>query len=122
MADDDTTAPVRYDSFTGLNMISVQWLIDYAYFGDVHEDGYEGDPYFKMKCLERNLTECDSGFIASIQEGGVKTPVRFDPETGELINGHHRVVVAWLLGIEEIPYADYGTTDYDLPQSYPGAN
>ena len=69
----------------------------------------------KMEMWERKLRECGPRFIDSIRERGVESPICYcapdawdalDTDTPVLTNGHHRVVCAWLLGIEYIPYTE----------------
>jgi hypothetical protein len=91
--------------------VSVQHLIDTATFGDALDKDYEAsnDPKLKMKCLEEKFDELSDFFIQSVENNGIENVICYDPHSDRLRNGHHRVLMAWLLGISELEY----TTDMD---------
>lgn len=102
-------------------IVSISHLIEHSAFGDVCEisdlDLHKRDQNYKMQILALKIERINPDFVSSIRKNGILLPVKYDPTSDRLINGHHRVAVAWLLGIEEIPFdLDGEGDDWDLPQ------
>lgn len=99
--------------------VSIRTLIERSAFVDAYP---ERCAKAKVRCLDDKLDDLTPRFIASIQERGIVTPVCYDPESDTLLNGHHRVVAAWLLGVEFVPYTtrfnDSNTQHHDLPSGW----
>lgn len=60
----------------------------------------------------------DSGFghlVDAILENGFDPswPIGYRPDEGEIYEGHHRIVAAILLGLDEIPYTANGNRWYE---------
>ena len=94
----------------GAPHVLVAWLISDMVDCCDFESGYHKNKY---DLWDQKLDECSSEFIAHISEFGVLDPVYYNPNgdpweynhhTPYMSNGHHRVVCAWLLGIEYIPF------------------
>ena len=89
-------------------MANVEKLWHDAIFGDA-EDSRSGDYGSrwmddKEACMLAKFDELPRNFIESIEAEGVKTPIVYSPERNRVSNGHHRLLVAYLLGIKEIEY------------------
>lgn len=61
----------------------------------------------------------DTGFghlVESILENGFdhNSPIGFNPIHGIITEGHHRIVAAILLCLDEIPYSQYGGGDWSI--------
>ncbi|AXH67210.1 ParB-like nuclease domain protein [Streptomyces phage Wofford] len=58
----------------------------------------------KERCMLEKFDELPLEFIESIAKDGIKTPIVWNPDKNMITNGHHRLLVAYLLGITEIEY------------------
>ncbi|QMP84140.1 ParB N-terminal domain-containing protein [Streptomyces phage Coruscant] len=81
-------------------IISVNWLMKNAIFNDQNEN----ETVIGM--WERKASEMSDGFVESISEHGVMGEIVYSLEENRVYNGHHRLLVAWLLGIEYIGFVD----------------
>lgn len=97
--------------------MSVEWLMENAKFGDV----------VAYSCAEQmwdeKLNELGDKFIESVRKDGIKASLSFDHDSKTLHNGHHRLLLAWLLGIEFINVTERGESDdsWDkIDQGFPG--
>lgn len=91
----------------GVPHARVKYLVEEATSCDLdHMSEARGDRRILWR-LKAN--ELDAEFCADVVENGIKTPVEFFPpdmadlEGYELGDGHHRVILAYLLGHEFIP-------------------
>ncbi|WXW92504.1 ParB-like nuclease domain [Streptomyces phage Enygma] len=88
--------------------VNVEKLWHDAIFGDASDSrtGGYGSRYMddKEKCMLDKFDELPRAFIESIEKDGIKTPIVYSPERNRVTNGHHRLLVAYLLGITEIEY------------------
>lgn len=78
----------------------------------------------KLEMWNRKFSHLGLDFLDDIYEKGIKTPICYWPEAGNglLRNGHHRVVCAWLLGIEYLPFTENKVeSDHGGPRSYSGS-
>lgn len=81
-------------------------------FGIIEREEYEclmntlADANTKQKVLDWKLEECDERFIRSVTNCGIRIPIAM--VENEILNGHHRIAVAQLLGIK-IPVDMYDT-------------
>lgn len=80
--------------------VSVEHLIMKAGLSDADSDS-EAD---RWQCWDQKFWELGPKFVESIQQNGIARPVDYEPDDDWLVNGHHRVIVCWLLGIEQIEY------------------
>ncbi|QJD50760.1 ParB-like nuclease domain protein [Streptomyces phage Bmoc] len=88
--------------------VSVAKLIESAIFNDaVAKD------HTTMQMLEEKFDDLFIGnpeFIDSCTRG-ILDPIIYLPESNTVFNGHHRVLIAWLLNVEFIEYTDDWTED-----------
>jgi hypothetical protein len=85
-----------------IGRVSLDLLMSSAEFRDAL-DPSEAE---KWHMLEHKLEGTHPAFIESIAEAGVVVPVNYSPRHNALYNGHHRILIAWLLGLESVPYYD----------------
>jgi hypothetical protein len=85
-----------------MKMYSVQALIDNALFYDCEALGLTRD-----ELLLRKLGELSDAFMDSCQELGIMSPICYDEEQNMIHEGCHRLIVAYMLGIEEIQGGTY---------------
>lgn len=90
-----------------MQMVNVEWLMDNAIFNDLRDDET------KWEMFAEKLDHISWAFIASIEANGVKAGVVYEFETNTFYNGHHRFLVAYLLGIEEIPVYDCEADEFE---------
>lgn len=88
---------------------NVEKLIHTAYFGDCGSS----DPLAKERLMLEKIDELPQKFIDSIEKDGVLTPIEWNPRRNAVYNGHHRLVVAYLLGIVEIEYVENGSFELE---------
>ena len=88
--------------------ISVQYLMKNATFIDQCRDTLEG-------MWERKFEELSDEFIESVEENGVKGAIVYSPGEETVYNGHHRVLIAWLLNIK---YLEFVENYNDSPEEY----
>lgn len=88
--------------------ISVPYLMKNAIFNDQFRDTIEG-------MWEKKFEELSDEFIESVEENGVKGAIVYSPDENTVYNGHHRILVAWLLGIE---YLEFVENFNDSPEEY----
>ena len=93
--------------------ISVKWLMDNATFCDAVYHNGNVDSMWDEKFYE--LTD---KFVDSVQQYGIQASVDYDMETNSFGNGHHRLLVAWLLNIEYIEVNDSYYDEYGDHGSY----
>jgi hypothetical protein len=95
-------------------MVRVQWLMDNATFGDaVCFSGVQ-------EMWDVKLMELGDRFIESVQSEGIKAGLAYSKETNTVYNGHHRLLLAWLLDIEYIA-VNTRDTAWDMEKKgYPG--
>jgi len=90
--------------------VNVEQLWHDAIFGDASNSrsGGAGSRWMddKEACMLAKFDELPRAFIDSIEKDGIKTPIVYDPRNNRVTNGHHRLLVAYLLGITEIEYID----------------
>lgn len=67
----------------------------------------------KMFTLDWKLEECSNRFLDSMEKVGVRNPLAM--MDGRIMDGHHRMAAAWVLGIE-IPIVEYD--DYEEFHDY----
>lgn len=96
-------------------MVLVEHLIEHAQSTDVRSQS--GETMAQM--WERKFSELGELFVDSVTSKGITTPVLYDVDADKLRNGHHRVVAAWVLNIEYLPFVRYwdDSEGYD-PQSW----
>jgi hypothetical protein len=97
----------------GVPHVSVSFLMS--------EDCYSTDVDLdetKAEMWDQKLEECNDEFLDSIRKNGILTPIWYLNK--ELRNGHHRVVCAYLMDIEWLPYVTRleDSENDDLPESY----
>ena len=80
--------------------VSVRHLIEHAILNDAYTDSEED----KWDLLDEKFWGLNPAFVDDVQQSGIRWPINYNPRTNTLYNGHHRVLVAWLLNIEEIEY------------------
>lgn len=85
-----------------MKMYSVKALIDNAQFYDAEALGLTRD-----ELLLRKLSELSPEFMDSCQTLGIKSPICYDEEQNMIHEGCHRLIVAYMLGIEEIQGGTY---------------
>lgn len=90
-----------------MRMINVQWAMDNAIFNDLH------DGETKWEMFAEKLDYISWEFVASIEANGVKAGVVYEFESNTFYNGHHRFLIAYLLGIEEIPVFEADIDEFD---------
>lgn len=82
--------------------MSVKWMMENVKFGDA----------VAYSCVEQmwddKLMELGDKFIESVKKDGVTAMLDFDHDTKTLHNGHHRLLLAWLLDIEFINVTERG--------------
>ncbi|AYB70853.1 ParB-like nuclease domain protein [Streptomyces phage Yaboi] len=89
--------------------VNVEKLWHDAIFGDAEnsrERGRFGSRWMddKERCMLEKFDELPRQFIESIERDGIQTPIVYNPSTNMVTNGHHRLLVAYLLGITEVEY------------------
>lgn len=62
----------------------------------------------KMFTLNWKFDECGDRFLESIEKIGIRNPLAM--MDGRIMDGHHRMAAAWVLGIE-IPVIEYEDDD-----------
>lgn len=90
-----------------MRMVNVQWLMDNAIFNDI----LEGETKWSM--FAEKLDSISWPFVDSIIKNGIRAGVVYDEGTKTFYNGHHRFLIAYLLGIEEIPVFDPKEDDWE---------
>ena len=102
-------------------MVKVLDLIKYAHdsvdFGDVDIDDNNAHTGWWQEIIR--VKSADTGFgalVNAILQNGFdpESPVGWDPEDGTITEGHHRIVAAILLCLDEIPYSRYGGGDRSI--------
>lgn len=88
--------------------ISVRHLIEKSIFADAHKL-----PKDEFICRHFDMT--DQSFIEFVSTNGVPGCICYDPSEDTVYDGHKRIILAWLLGIETIEYS-YGESQllFDL--------
>jgi hypothetical protein len=82
--------------------VSVAQLIESAVFNDAECAGVSVWVMFEKKFNE--LFEGNPEFLDSIEKEGIRSPIMYQPEENKVYEGHHRILIAWLLNIEFIEY------------------
>lgn len=74
------------------------------WFDDIGEK-FDTDEYMCSEHFAWVLNSSSQEFVQSVYENGVLDPIVLRNEDGELgiVNGHHRFIWAYVLGIEEVP-------------------
>lgn len=85
-----------------MKMYSVTALIDNALFYDAEALGLT-----REQLLLRKLSELSDAFMDSCESLGIKSPICYDEEQNMIHEGCHRLIVAYMLGIEEIEGGTY---------------
>lgn len=85
-----------------MKMFSVKALIDSALFYDCEALGLTRD-----ELLLRKLDELSDAFMDSCESLGIMSPICYDEEQNMIHEGCHRLIVAYMLGIEEIQGGTY---------------
>lgn len=103
-----------------MRLMNVRWLIENAIFNDLH------DGETKWQMFEEKFDHMSDAFIESISEFGIQATCVYDKDENVFYNGHHRLLVAWLLDIEFIPVADddddYESSDWGFEEKgWPGS-
>lgn len=80
-----------------MRMMSVEWLMNNAIFND------KNDNETKWEMFEKKLRHISWSFVASVEKHGVKAGVVYNEYDNTFYNGHHRLLIAYLLGIKEVP-------------------
>lgn len=80
-------------------IISVKWLMENAIFNDQRNETVP-------QMWERKFDELCTEFIDSVTEHGIQGAVIYDQVENRLFNGHHRLLVAWLLNVEYIHFVE----------------
>ena len=93
--------------------ISVNWLMDNAKFEDAVYHNGDVDSMWNEK-----FEELTDKFIDSVQTHGIQASIDFDPNTCSIGNGHHRLLIAWLLNIEFIEVNNSHYDEYGPKGSY----
>lgn len=90
-----------------MRKVSVQWLMDNAIFNDLH------DGETKWEMFSDKLDYISWTFVASVEANGIQAGVVYEFDTNIFYNGHHRLLVAYILGIEEIAVFDSDVDDFE---------
>lgn len=95
-------------------MMNVRWLMNNAIFNDLQE-GQTVEQLWDQK-----LNDLSDSFIQSVMDNGILATCDYDKSENVFYNGHHRLLVAWLLDIEEIRISDenddFDATDWGYIQ------
>lgn len=68
---------------------------------------------------EEKVSECGDTFIDSIMTEGMLDPINLNPAGTRVMDGHHRLALAIMLMLDEVPVSfGYTQARYDLPDSY----
>lgn len=84
--------------------VKVSHLIQDSIFADVHK-------LSKIEFIEEHFNVTDDEFIRYVDINGIPGVICYDPDEDVVYDGHKRVILAWLLGIETIEYA-YGESQF----------
>lgn len=87
-----------------MRKVSVAKLIESAIFNDAASAGLSTWEMFEIKFDE--LFEGNIAFVESVQQFGIKAAIVYSASENIVYTGHHRVLCAWLLGIEYIEFFD----------------
>jgi hypothetical protein len=79
-------------------MVSIRHLIEHSVFADANK-------LSKNEFITRHFDMTDEEFIAYVMANGIPGFICYDPEDDTVYDGHKRIILAWLLGIETIEYA-----------------
>ncbi|QGH76323.1 ParB-like nuclease domain protein [Streptomyces phage Daubenski] len=91
--------------------VSVAKLIESAIFNDAEAKGHT-----TWQMLEEKFDDLFIGnptFLESIQADGIQTPIMYQPDENKVYEGHHRILCAWLLNIEDIEYTTEWYVQFD---------
>lgn len=88
--------------------VSVAKLIESAIFNDAEAKGHTTWQMFEEKFDD--LFEGNPEFIDSCSKG-ILDPIIYMVESNTVFNGHHRILIAWLMNFEFIEYTEDWTED-----------
>ncbi|QIN94181.1 DNA methylase [Streptomyces phage Wakanda] len=88
-------------------MVSVRHLMQASVFCDVKET------MTKEEFVTRHFDMTDIEFIKYVEVNGIPGCICYDPTEDCVYDGHKRIILAWLLGIETIEYS-YGESQFLL--------
>ncbi|AYB70849.1 ParB-like nuclease domain protein [Streptomyces phage Yaboi] len=88
-------------------MANVEWLMKNAIFND------QLDGETKWEMFYDKLNHIDWEFVSSVAQHGIQAGCVYDFQTNTFYNGHHRLMIAYLLGIEEIPIFEESDDCFD---------
>lgn len=91
--------------------VSVAKLIESAIFNDAVCHDLTTEQMFERKFEDLFVGNPD--FLESCQRDGILDAIVYVPGENMVFNGHHRVLIAWLLNIEFIEYTDVWGDDVD---------
>lgn len=78
--------------------VSVGHLIEDSVFCDAHK-------LSKEEFINRHFDMIELSFIMFVMNNGIPGVICYDPEHDCVYDGHKRIILAWLLGLETIEYA-----------------
>lgn len=107
--------PEGYDMGYDIVMAPISWIIENT-TGSIDFGEIDTDPVYWWNYMIRKKAG-DTGFghlVESIMEHGFVEGSSVGWEDGIITEGHHRLVAAILLGLDEVPVSAYGSDcDYD---------
>ena len=66
---------------------------------------YDANRISKEEFINRHFDMTDIGFIEYVEMNGIPGCICYDPDEDTVYDGHKRIILAWLLGIETIEYS-----------------
>jgi hypothetical protein len=91
-----------------MRKVSVAKLIESAIFNDAEAWGVSTWEMFERKFDD--LFEGNPEFVESCSKG-ILDPILYMTDCNTVFNGHHRVLIAWLLNVEFIGFTEDWTED-----------
>lgn len=85
-----------------MKLMNVVQLMETVQFYDAEALGLTRD-----ELLDRKLSELSPEFMDSCEKLGIMSPICYDEEQNMIHEGCHRLIVAYMLGIEEILTGTY---------------
>ena len=86
--------------------VSVKHLIDDSIFADARK-------LSKWEFVNRHFDMMDAEFIEFVCCNGIPGCICYDPTEDVVYDGHKRIILAWLMGIEVVEFA-YGESQFLL--------
>ncbi|AVD99381.1 DNA methylase [Streptomyces phage BillNye] len=88
--------------------VSVRHLMQASVFADVDTRRIS-----KEEFVARHFDMTDIEFIKYVEVNGIPGCICYDPDEDCVYDGHKRIILAWLLDVEEVEYA-YGESQFLL--------